>query len=233
MPGPGRLPDCKRAVTRADQSGHTTPNTRSSHASPTHPHRRPTAHRRPPPSRRPQPPRAFGHYRRPPRRRAAHAHSPAPPAPRSNAPGSHGKAGQVEGGERRMPAAVGGWRADRPRPVRLMQAGNAVNLFGNGSILPFENHLPASTFHRRIDSMTEQEQKIALLAAAGMTNKEIGTQSRRAGHDVPCRAKTTTYQTSPSRWLWPESRRAMRSCAASRMSASGWCAYSASCPCMS
>lgn len=46
-------------------------------------------------------------------------------------------------------------------------------------------------------------------------------------------AKTTTYQTSPSRWLWPESRRATRSCAASRMSARGWCAYSASSPCMS
>jgi hypothetical protein len=41
-------------------------------------------------------------------------------------------------------------------------------------------------------------------------------------------ARTTTYQTSPSRWLWPESRRAMRSCAVSRMSACGWCAYSAS-----
>ena len=46
-------------------------------------------------------------------------------------------------------------------------------------------------------------------------------------------AKTTIYQTSPSRWLWPESRRAMRSCAASRMSGRGWCAYSASSPCMS
>jgi hypothetical protein len=46
-------------------------------------------------------------------------------------------------------------------------------------------------------------------------------------------AKTTTYQTSPSRWLWPESRRAMRSCAVLLMSGWGWCAYSASSPCMS
>jgi len=31
-----------------------------------------------------------------------------------------------------------GWRTDLPRPVLLLQAGNAVNLFGYGLILPFE-----------------------------------------------------------------------------------------------
>jgi hypothetical protein len=46
-------------------------------------------------------------------------------------------------------------------------------------------------------------------------------------------AKTRTYQTSPSRWLWPESRRTMRACAASRTSGQGWCACSASSLCMS
>lgn len=54
-----------------------------------------------------------------------------------------------------------------------------------------------------------------------------------AGHGVRVSAKTATYQTSPSRWLWPESRRAMRACAASRMSGWGWCACSASSPYMS
>ncbi len=81
MPGPGRLPDCKPAATRADHSARTTTRHEVSHASPTHPHRRPTARRRPAPSRRPQPPRAHRHHRHQQPRRPR---TPATPPPRQS-----------------------------------------------------------------------------------------------------------------------------------------------------
>ena len=87
--------------------------------------------------------------------------------------------------------------------------------------------------------------KALLLAADGLASTavayEVGVspssvvawRSRFAQVTMSRVGAKTTYQTSRSRWLWPESRRAMRSFAASRMSGRGWCAYSVSSPCMS
>src|SRR5260370_1972658 len=39
---------------------------------------------------------------------------------------------------RRVSRLIAGWRAGLPRPVLILQAGNALNYFGYGLILPFE-----------------------------------------------------------------------------------------------
>src|SRR4029079_19509814 len=39
---------------------------------------------------------------------------------------------------RRVSRLIGAWRTGLPRPVLILQAGNALNYFGYGLILPFE-----------------------------------------------------------------------------------------------
>src|ERR1700751_821681 len=39
---------------------------------------------------------------------------------------------------RRVSRLIGGWRTGLSRPVLILQAGNALNYFGYGLILPFE-----------------------------------------------------------------------------------------------
>ena len=39
---------------------------------------------------------------------------------------------------RRVSHLIGGWRTGLSRPVLILQAGNALNFFGYGLILPFE-----------------------------------------------------------------------------------------------
>src|SRR6059036_340890 len=39
---------------------------------------------------------------------------------------------------RRVSHLIAGWRTGLPRPVLILQAGNALNYFGTGLILPFE-----------------------------------------------------------------------------------------------
>src|SRR2546430_12438193 len=39
---------------------------------------------------------------------------------------------------RRVSHLIAGWRTGLPRPVLILQAGNALNYFGYGLILPFE-----------------------------------------------------------------------------------------------
>src|SRR5438045_8613637 len=39
---------------------------------------------------------------------------------------------------RRVSHLVAGWRTGLPRPVLILQAGNALNYFGYGLVLPFE-----------------------------------------------------------------------------------------------
>src|SRR6478736_2741552 len=39
---------------------------------------------------------------------------------------------------RRVSRLIGGWRTGLSRPVLILQAGNAVNSFGYGLVLPFE-----------------------------------------------------------------------------------------------
>src|ERR1700755_2734538 len=39
---------------------------------------------------------------------------------------------------RRVSQLIAGWRTGLPRPVRILQAGNALNYFGYGLVLPFE-----------------------------------------------------------------------------------------------
>src|SRR4029079_11058064 len=39
---------------------------------------------------------------------------------------------------RRISRLVGGWRTGLSRPVLILQAGNALNFFGYGLVLPFE-----------------------------------------------------------------------------------------------
>src|SRR4029077_18597166 len=39
---------------------------------------------------------------------------------------------------RRLSHVVGGWRTGLPRPALILQAGNALNYFGYGLVLPFE-----------------------------------------------------------------------------------------------
>ena len=39
---------------------------------------------------------------------------------------------------RRVSQLVAGWRTGLPRPALILQAGNAVNYFGYGLVLPFE-----------------------------------------------------------------------------------------------
>src|SRR5207302_1297039 len=38
----------------------------------------------------------------------------------------------------RVSHLIGGWRTGLPRPVLILQAGNALNYFGYGLVLPFE-----------------------------------------------------------------------------------------------
>src|SRR5437016_4026702 len=40
--------------------------------------------------------------------------------------------------KRRVSHLIAGWRTGLPRPVLILQAGNALNYFGYGLILPFE-----------------------------------------------------------------------------------------------
>src|SRR5690348_16928899 len=40
---------------------------------------------------------------------------------------------------RRVSHLIAGWRTGLPRPVLILQAGNALNYFGYGLVLPFEN----------------------------------------------------------------------------------------------
>jgi hypothetical protein len=39
---------------------------------------------------------------------------------------------------RRISYLIAGWRTGLPRPVLILQAGNALNYFGYGLVLPFE-----------------------------------------------------------------------------------------------
>jgi hypothetical protein len=39
---------------------------------------------------------------------------------------------------RRVSHLIAGWRTGLPRPVLILQAGNAINYFGYGLIVPFE-----------------------------------------------------------------------------------------------
>src|SRR5436190_4555557 len=39
---------------------------------------------------------------------------------------------------RRVSHLIAGWRTGLPRPVLILQAGNALNYFGYGLVLPFE-----------------------------------------------------------------------------------------------
>src|ERR1700731_3275716 len=39
---------------------------------------------------------------------------------------------------RRVSHLIAGWRTGLPRPVLILQAGNALNYFGTGLIVPFE-----------------------------------------------------------------------------------------------
>src|SRR5207302_6000221 len=39
---------------------------------------------------------------------------------------------------RRVSHFIAGWRTGLPRPVLILQAGNALNYFGYGLVLPFE-----------------------------------------------------------------------------------------------
>src|ERR1700752_2636364 len=40
--------------------------------------------------------------------------------------------------KRRISSLIAGWRTGLPRPVLILQAGNALNYFGYGLVLPFE-----------------------------------------------------------------------------------------------
>src|SRR5207245_2167603 len=52
--------------------------------------------------------------------------------------GEHGSSRAFRRMNRRVSHLIAGWRTGLPRPVLILQAGNALNYFGYGLILPFE-----------------------------------------------------------------------------------------------
>src|SRR5438445_13773110 len=52
--------------------------------------------------------------------------------------GEHGSSRAFRRMNRRVSQFIAGWRTGLPRPVLILQAGNALNYFGYGLILPFE-----------------------------------------------------------------------------------------------
>src|SRR3989449_2546220 len=53
-------------------------------------------------------------------------------------PGEHGSSRAFRRMNRRVSQLIAGWRTGLPRPVLILQAGNALNYFGFGLVLPFE-----------------------------------------------------------------------------------------------